>query len=74
MQNHLLQILSLIAMEKPVSLNAEDIRDEKVRVLKCISPVELQNCVLGQYVGNPDGKDEDSRTGYLDDEGVKNGS
>jgi glucose-6-phosphate 1-dehydrogenase len=31
MQNHLLQILSLVAMEKPVSTNAEDIRDEKVR-------------------------------------------
>ena len=30
MQNHLLQILSLIAMEKPVSTNASDIRDEKV--------------------------------------------
>ena len=30
MQNHLLQILSLVAMEKPVSTEAEDIRDEKV--------------------------------------------
>ena len=30
MQNHLLQILSLVAMEKPVSTKAEDIRDEKV--------------------------------------------
>lgn len=32
MQNHLLQILSLVAMEKPVTPNAEDIRDEKVSV------------------------------------------
>ena len=31
MQNHLLQILSLVAMEKPVSTKPEDIRDEKVR-------------------------------------------
>ena len=30
MQNHLLQILSLVAMEKPVSIRPEDIRDEKV--------------------------------------------
>ena len=32
MQNHLFQILSLIAMEKPVSNNADDIRDEKVNI------------------------------------------
>ena len=32
MQNHLLQILCMVAMEKPVSVKAEDIRDEKVRV------------------------------------------
>ena len=31
MQNHLFQVLTLIAMEKPVSTSAEDIRDEKVR-------------------------------------------
>ncbi|KAK6039722.1 glucose-6-phosphate dehydrogenase domain protein, partial [Cooperia oncophora] len=31
MQNHLMQMLTLVAMEKPASLNAEDIRDEKVR-------------------------------------------
>lgn len=30
MQNHLMQILTLVAMEKPASLDAEDIRDEKV--------------------------------------------
>jgi glucose-6-phosphate 1-dehydrogenase len=35
-QNHLLQILSIVAMERPVSLSAEDIRDEKVQVgLNC---------------------------------------
>ena len=34
MQNHLFQILSLIAMEKPVSNNADDIRDEKVSICK----------------------------------------
>lgn len=43
MQNHLLQLLSLMIMERPATLNDEDIRDEKVKVLKQISPIrELQ--------------------------------
>lgn len=73
MQNHLLQMLSLIAMEKPVSLNAEDIRNEKVKVLKSIDPIDISEVVLGQYVADPKGKTEDSRTGYLDDPGVSKG-
>ena len=39
MQNHLLQILTLVAMEKPVSQASDDIRDEKVKVLKAIKPL-----------------------------------
>uniref|UniRef100_A0A7E5A148 Glucose-6-phosphate 1-dehydrogenase n=1 Tax=Panagrellus redivivus TaxID=6233 RepID=A0A7E5A148_PANRE len=70
MQNHLMQILTLVAMEKPATINAEDIRNEKVKVLKCIKPVELKDVVLGQYVGDPESKTEDGRTGYLDDAGV----
>jgi len=70
MQNHLMQILTLVAMEKPASLSADDIRNEKVKALKCIKPLELKDVVLGQYVGNPEGNDEDSRKGYLDDPGV----
>jgi len=66
MQNHLCQILSIVAMEKPVSTRADDIRDEKVKVLKCIAPVRLENVVLGQYVGNPSGAGEQTQ-GYLDD-------
>jgi len=67
-QNHLLQVLTLVAMERPKTLDAEDIRDEKVRVLKAIAPVELKNTVLGQYVGN------DKEPGYADDETVPEGS
>ncbi|KAI9317699.1 glucose-6-phosphate dehydrogenase [Dichotomocladium elegans] len=66
MQNHLLQILSLIAMERPISTEAEAIRDEKVKVLKCIPPIVLDDALLGQYVahgGNP---------GYLEDPTLKN--
>jgi len=74
MQNHLLQILSLAAMEKPVSTNPDDIRDEKVKALKAIAEIKLEDVVLGQYVGNPNGPDEDSRAGYLDDPTVPQGS
>ncbi|XP_002735158.1 glucose-6-phosphate 1-dehydrogenase-like, partial [Saccoglossus kowalevskii] len=74
MQNHLLQILSLVAMEKPVSTSAEDIRNEKVKVLKCMAEVKKENVVLGQYVGNPNGKTADSKLGYLDDPTVPKGS
>jgi len=72
-QNHLLQILTLTAMEKPVSVRAEDIRDEKVKVLKCIEPMKLEDVILGQYVGNPEGEG-DQKEGYLDDPTVPAGS
>jgi glucose-6-phosphate 1-dehydrogenase len=49
MQNHLLQIMALFAMEEPASLDAEDIRDEKVKVIRCIRPIDMDNVVLGQY-------------------------
>ena len=38
-QNHLLQVMALVAMEPPGSLEAESIRDEKVKLLKCIAPL-----------------------------------
>lgn len=66
MQNHLLQVLSLVAMEKPVSTRAEDIRDEKVKVLKCIEEIKMENTIIGQYVGNPQGEG-DEKLGYKDD-------
>jgi len=61
MQNHLLQIVSLISMEQPLSLHSYDIRDEKVRVLKSIEPLRLEDTIIGQYVGNG------TQPGYLDD-------
>lgn len=52
-QNHLLQVLSLVAMEPPVSLQAEAIRDEKVKLLRSIRPIAQNevaaNVVRGQY-------------------------
>jgi glucose-6-phosphate 1-dehydrogenase len=48
-QNHMMQLLSLVAMEPPVSLNASAIRDEKVKVLQAIRPLEPKDVVRGQY-------------------------
>ncbi|XP_042981341.1 glucose-6-phosphate 1-dehydrogenase, chloroplastic-like isoform X2 [Carya illinoinensis] len=55
MQNHLLQILALFAMETPVSLDAEDIRNEKVKVLRSMRPLQLENVVVGQYKSHTKG-------------------
>ncbi|KAJ4730218.1 glucose-6-phosphate dehydrogenase 1 [Melia azedarach] len=65
MQNHLLQILALFAMETPVSLDAEDIRNEKVKVLRSMKPLQLDDVIIGQYKGhNKGGK---SYPAYTDD-------
>ena len=52
-QNHLLQVLSIVAMEPPASLDAADIRDEKMKVLRCLEPITASNVkertVRGRY-------------------------
>jgi len=50
-QNHLTQLLCLTAMEIPASLNADSIRDEKVKVLRSIPPLQPEHAVFGQYEG-----------------------
>jgi glucose-6-phosphate 1-dehydrogenase len=50
-QNHLFQVLSNLAMEAPARLDSESVRDEKVKVLKSIAPIEEKNLVRGQFVG-----------------------
>src|ERR1700733_6217282 len=60
-QNHMLQLLCLIAMEPPVSLDADRVRDEKLKVLRALRPFEpheaLTQTVRGQYIqGAIDGK------------------
>ncbi|QUN04490.1 glucose-6-phosphate dehydrogenase [Shewanella yunxiaonensis] len=71
-QNHLLQVLTLIAMDPPVNLDADSIRDEKVKVLKSLRPITMdnvfENTVRGQYSagflkGSP-------VPGYLEEEGA----
>ena len=72
-QNHLLQVLSLVAMEPPVTLEAEAMRDEKVKLLKSIRQIDAsqvaQVAVRGQYTeGEIDGK---KVPGYRQEEKVK---
>jgi glucose-6-phosphate 1-dehydrogenase len=50
-QNHLLQIISNLAMEPPARLDSESIRDEKVKVLKAIPPIAERDLVRGQFRG-----------------------
>ncbi len=48
-QNHMLQLLALVAMEPPAQFDATSIRDEKVKVLRSLRPVEEGHSVTGQY-------------------------
>jgi len=63
-QNHLLQLLSLIAMEPPSSFDAEALRNEKVKVLQSARAIKLNETVRAQYDGylDADGVDPDSQT------------
>lgn len=72
MQNHLLQILALFAMETPVSLDAEDVRNEKVKVLRSMRPLQLPDVIVGQYKGHSKGAK--SYPGYTDDPTVPKNS
>ncbi len=72
-QNHLLQVMALVGMEPPVSLEAESMRDEKVKLLKSIRPLTpddvARQVVRGQYfAGAVDGQ---LRPGYRQEPKVK---
>lgn len=67
-QNHALQIFTLVAMEPPVRATAEHIRDEKVKVLKATSALSNEDLVRGRYVsGEVRGE---SVPGYLEEPGI----
>jgi glucose-6-phosphate 1-dehydrogenase len=63
-QNHLLQVVSLLAMEPPVSEDPDALRDERVKVLRAIKPIGGDCAVFGQYEGyrDEDGVDPRSTT------------
>ncbi len=75
-QNHLMQILTLIAMEPPVSLDAESLRSEKLKVLKALRPITWDNVeqrvVRGQY--GPGFIKGRAVPGYLEEEGAHKNS
>ncbi|HYD08529.1 MAG TPA: glucose-6-phosphate dehydrogenase, partial [Acidimicrobiales bacterium] len=61
-QNHLLQVVTLLAMEPPVAADASALRDERVKVLKAMRPIDPACVVRGQYEGyrSEDGVDPSS--------------
>ena len=54
-QNHLMQLLCLIAMEPPGQFEADAVRDEKLKVIRALQPVENHHIVRGQYDAGPNG-------------------
>jgi len=69
-QNHMMQLLCLTAMEPPAKFNADFVRDEKLKVIRALEPLRMENTVRGQYrsggdeasylehAGNPDSRTE----------------
>jgi glucose-6-phosphate 1-dehydrogenase len=67
-QNHLTQLLTLVAMEVPTALEADAVRHEKVKVLRSISPISPDDVVFGQYTrGAVEGREV---VGYCEEEGI----
>jgi glucose-6-phosphate 1-dehydrogenase len=62
LQNHLLQVLTMLTMEPPTSMNSEDMQNEKIKVLSAIRDLKTDDVVRGQFVG------------YLNEEGVAENS
>ena len=71
-QNHLLQLLVIIAMEPPASIDPDAVRDEKIKVLRALKPLEgieaIENSVRGQYKAGA--YSDGPVPGYLDDKDV----
>ncbi|KGJ04044.1 glucose-6-phosphate 1-dehydrogenase [Paracoccus halophilus] len=60
-QNHMMQLLCLIAMEPPYHFDPDAVRDEKLKVIRALEPLDADDIVRGQYQDGPDGP------GYLQD-------
>jgi len=75
-QNHMLQLLTLVCMEPPASFEADKVRDEKVKVLHAITPPtpeEVRQCtVRAQYASGTEGGEDVG--GYLEEDGVPDDS
>ena len=66
LQNHILQLMSLIMMEPPARMEAEFIRDEKYKVLRSLREIDCNQVIFGQYQENPD----TDVLGYRQEQGV----
>jgi glucose-6-phosphate 1-dehydrogenase len=62
LQNHILQVLTMLTMEPPISISSEDMQNEKIKVLSAIRDIKADDVIRGQYVG------------YLSEEGVAENS
>jgi glucose-6-phosphate 1-dehydrogenase len=62
LQNHILQVLTMLTMEPPISISSEDMQNEKIKVLSAIRDIKSDDVIRGQYVG------------YLEEDGVKDQS
>lgn len=72
-QNHLTQLLSLVAMEAPARFDADSIRQEKIKALESVVPIRPENVLLGQYAGG-EGADGRPVKAYREEKGVPEGS
>jgi glucose-6-phosphate 1-dehydrogenase len=75
-QNHMLQLLTLTAMEAPVAFNADAVRDEKVKVLRALRPLHGRDAILNTYRAQYTSGTEDGKRvlGYKDEDGVSHNS
>ena len=75
-QNHLLQLLCLVAMEPPLDLHADTVRDEKIKVLRALRPITKENVnqttVRGQY--GPGAAQGEAVEGYEEELGAESNS
>lgn len=51
LQNHMLQLLTFMAMEPPYAFDARALRDEKMKILQALRPIQLSDTLIGQYLG-----------------------
>lgn len=64
-QNHMMQVLSVVAMEQPKDASGDAKRDAKVAVIKAIKRIDLDDVVIGQYIAKGE------KPGYLDDDSIE---
>ena len=62
LQNHILQVLTMLTMEPPISIGSEDMQNEKIKVLSAVRDIRSDDVIRGQYVG------------YLEEDGVAENS